>query len=244
MHSRILNFKIVLVICISLMAGCSDDNDNNSDKTAVQFSYSVLTSANGSGLDLLEELNSSVLPNLQKAGAQKYAIWSRPSEPNNDFEEIAEDKLVVMLRWKKVKTNRLSEELETMTGVSDVTTTLWELIVRGGEGPIETGTGFYIHRSNRSLSEDVDEVISLSEQAWITWEPFWKAKTVGVWRNLDEVDQSNGVTQLMRIAWYRDMEHWQETRQVGLEPNSLYLFIDRLALQLDDETWSANVQPH
>ncbi|MFC1579098.1 hypothetical protein ACFL3Y_01775 [Pseudomonadota bacterium] len=225
------------------MTGC-DDNNNSSDQTNAQFSYSVLTSVSGRGVDLLEELNSSVLPKLKKAGAEEYALWSRPAEPNNSFEQIAEDKLVVMLRWKKVKTTRLSEVLDAMTGVSNVTTTFWELIVRGGEGPIETGTGFYIHRSNRSLSEDVDEVIALSEQAWETWEPYWGAKTVGVWRNLDEVDESNGITQLMRIAWYRDMEHWMETREFWREPNSFEIFIERAALQLDDETWSADLQPN
>ena len=243
MYSRILNFKLVLLLCIGFIGGCSDsDNNDRSDQPALQFSYSVLTSDTGRGVDLLEELNRTVLPQLRSRGAREYAIWSRVSEPDNEFVEIAEDKLIVMLRWSKVNTTRLSERLWAMTGVSDVTTTLWELSVRGGEGPIETGAGFYIHRANRSLTEDVDEVLSLSEQAWVTWEPFWEAETVGVWRNLDEVDQANGITQLMRIAWYRDMEHWQETRQLGLEPESLYLFIDRLALQLDDENLSANLQ--
>jgi hypothetical protein len=243
LYSRVRNFKIVLVLCIGFMGGCSD-SDNRSVQTADQFSYSVLTSDNGKGLDLLEELNSSVLPNLKDAGAQEFAIWSRASDSGNDFEEIAEDKLVIMLRWKEVKTTRLADELGAMTGVSDVTTSLWEVSLRGGDGPIETGAGFYIHRFNRNLSEDVDQVLSLSEQAWLTWEPFWDAKTVGVWRDLDKVDESNGVTRLMRIAWYRDIEHWQATREFWREPDSLELFLERAALQLDDESWSANVQPH
>jgi hypothetical protein len=100
LYSRVPNFKIVLVLCIGFMGGCSD-SDNRSVQTADQFSYSVLTSDNGKGLDLLEELNSSVLPNLKDAGAQEFAIWSRASDSGNDFEEIAEDKLVVMLDGKR-----------------------------------------------------------------------------------------------------------------------------------------------
>ena len=240
MRSRVLNFIVLILFCIGLMGGCDGDN-NSSDKTANLFSYSVLTSADGHGLDLLEELNNSVLPILKKEGAKEYAIWGRASDSNNDFEDIAEDKLVVMLRWKKVKTMLLSDVLGEMTGVSNVTTSLWEAALRGGEGPIETGSGFYIHRFNRYLNEDVDEALSLSEQSWVTWEPYWGAETVGVWRELDQVDASNGVTRLMRIAWYRDMEHWQETRQFWLEPESFELFIKRATLELDDESWSADI---
>ena len=235
--------QAILIFSITAFsAGCDDDSDR-SDRTASQFSYSVLTSISGRGVDLLEELNSSVLPKLRKAGAQEYAIWSRASDSNNDFEQIAEDKLVVMLRWNKVKTVRLFEELEAMTGVSDVTTSLFELSLRGGDGSIETGTGFYIHRFERYLSEDVDEVLSLSEQAWVTWEPFWGGKVLGVWRDLEKVDESNGITRLMRIAWYRDYEHWQETREFWREPDSFELFLERLALRLDDESWSGSLQP-
>ena len=243
MYSRILNLKIVLVVCIGLMGGCSDSNDN-SDQTTNQFSYSVLTSVSGSGLDLLEELNSSVLPKLKKGGAQEYAIWSQASESNEVFEEIAEDKLVLMLRWKRVKTELLSNELEAMTGVSEVMTSLWEVSLRAGDGPLETGPGFYIHRFEKYLSADVDEVLSLSEQAWETWEPFWGGKVVGVWRDQDEVDESNGITRLMRITWYRDLEHWQETREAWLEPESFELLMERAALQLDGESWSADIQPN
>ena len=238
-----VGLKMMLLILVGLVGGCTDGDYDGPDQTGSMFSYSVLTSGSGSGLDLLEELNNSVLPELEKVGAQEYAIWSRVSESGNDFDEIAEDKLVVMLRWRKVLTRRLAEEFEAMTGVSDVTTTLWEVSLRAEEGPIETGTGFYIHRFETYLSADVDQVLSLSEQAWVTWEPFWDAKAVGVWRNLDEVDQSNGITQLMRIAWYRDMENWQETREFWLEPDSFLIFIERASLQLDQEGWSANLQP-
>jgi hypothetical protein len=239
---RLTMYFSSLLCSLLLLTACADGGNNNYEKSADQFSYSVLTSDNGRGLDLLEELNSPVLPKLREAGAQEYAIWSRASDSSNDFEEIAENKLVVMLRWEKINTTVLAEELGAMTNVSDVATSLWEVSLRGGEGPIETGPGFYIHRFNRYLSEDVDQVLSLSEQAWETWEPFWDAKALGVWRDLDEVDESNGVTRLMRIAWYRDMEHWQETREFILDPDSFERFIERVALQLDDESWSANLQ--
>jgi hypothetical protein len=241
MKFKMLSFAVVLVFSIGLM-GCSEDHDRL-DETAVQFSYSVLTSSNGKGLDLLAELNYSVLPKLKKEGAQEYAIWSKAPDSSSTFAEIADDKLVVMLRWKKIETTRLAEELESMTGVSNVMTSLWEASLRGGEGPLEVDSGFYIHRFNRYLNDDTNHVLSLNEQAWVTWEPFWEAKVLGVWRELNAVDESNGITRLVRIAWYRDMEHWQETREFWRDPDSFEIFVERAELQLDDDTWSAILQP-
>lgn len=233
----------ILTLIFLVLVGCSDSSDNRVNQVADQFSYSVLTSTTGNGLDLLDELSNSVLPELESEGAEEYAIWSRAPDPQNDFEEIAEDRLVVMLRWEDVKIQQLSDVLQGMSNVSEVSTTLWEVSLRGGEGPIQTGSGFYIHRFNRYLSEDVDEVLSLSEEAWVTWEPYWGAVVPGVWQELDPVDNVNGITRLMRIAWYRDMEHWMETRQFWKEPESFELFIERGALHLDDESWSADLAP-
>jgi hypothetical protein len=240
---RAMLVSFVIVGCTFLLQACSDGSDSRYE-AAVQFSYSVLTNESGRGLDLLEELNSSVLPELTRAGAQEYGIWSWVPESSNEFDEIAEDKLVVMLRWGRVDTSLLADEFGAMSGVSDVTTSLWEVILRGGEGPIETGPGFYIHRFDRYLSEDIDQVLSLTEQAWVTWEPFWGGEVIGVWRDLDEVDEANGITRLMRMTWYRDLEHWQETREFLLEPDSFELMFQREVLGLERDAWSANLQPH
>ena len=51
-------------------------------------------------------------------------------------------------------------------------------------------------------------------------------------RDLDEVDKSNGIARLMRIAWYRDKDHWLETRQAWLEPVSAELFARELYYNL------------
>ena len=114
--------QAILILSISAFsAGCDDDSDR-SDRTASQFSYSVLTSDSGRGTDLLEEFNTSAWPKLRKAGAQKYGVWSSVPGSSSQFEKIAEDELVVMLRWRQVKVARISEALEAITDVSDVTT--------------------------------------------------------------------------------------------------------------------------
>ena len=201
------------------------------------FSYSVITSSTGNGADLLDELRASTLPTLEVAGAVVYALWGRAAEQREDFSEIAEDQVVVMLSWARIDTDLLADELESVAGASSVETSLYEASLRGDE-PLSTGPGFYIHRFNRYGTEDVNEVLSLSEQAWVTWEPTFDAKAVGVWRDLQEED---GLTRLLRIAWYEDLEHWEETRDFERDLDSFVLFAQRAALQEDDEAWSAGL---
>jgi hypothetical protein len=202
------------------------------------FSYSVITSASGRGVDLLDDLGTSVLPALEDAGAQVYAIWGHAAESSDNFVEIAQDKVVVMLRWTSVDTQLLATELESLPGASHVETSLFEVSLRAVGNVVSTGPGFYIHRFNRYNGDDADKVLSLSEQAWATWEPTFEAEAVGVWRDLNE---SDGLTRFLRIAWYRDLAHWQETREFAQDPDSLAFFLQRLQLQVDDESWSASL---
>ena len=205
------------------------------------FSYSVITSSTGDGAGLLEELRTSTLPALEEAGAVVYALWGPAAEQDERFSEISEDKIVVMLSWAQVDAELLTTELEALAGASEVDTSLWEASLRGDE-PLPTGEGFYIHRFNRYQTEDVDQVLSLTERAWVTWEPFWEAKPIAVWRDLEE---EGGLAHLLRIAWYRDLQHWDDTRDAVREPDSALLFAQRRALEvveLDNRVgWSASL---
>jgi hypothetical protein len=244
-------FGFVCVLALGLM-GCSEtsgtggsggiagnggvggEGGNGGDggaagKSGTTFSYSVITSNTGEGADLLDELRASTLPTLEEAGAVVYALWGPATEQDERFSEISEDKIVVMLSWAQVDAELLTTELEALAGASEVDTSLWEASLRGGE-PLPTGEGFYIHRFNRYQTEDVDQVLSLSERAWVTWEPFWEAKAIAVWRDLEEED---GLAHLLRIAWYRDLQHWDDTRDGLREPDSAVLFLERRLLEVD-----------
>ncbi len=78
----------------------------------------------------------------------------------------------------------------------------------------------------------------MSEQAWVTWEPTFGTEVVGVWRDLEEKD---GLTLLLRIAWYSDRANWVETRDFARDPESFALFVQRIAIEVDDDGWSASL---
>ena len=186
---------------------------------------------------------NSTLPTLEEAGAVVYALWGPAAEQDEQFQfpEISEDKIVVMLSWVQVDTELLTMELEALAGASQVDTSLWEASLRGDE-PLPTGQGFYIHRYNRYQTEDVDQVLSLTERSWVTWEPYWEAKAIAVWRDLQEED---GLAHLLRIAWYPDLQHWIDTRDALQEPVSAALFAERRLLEVDELDnrvgWSASL---
>jgi hypothetical protein len=104
----------------------------------------VITSASGLGVDLLDDLRTSVLPALEDAGAQVYAIWGQAAESSDNFVEIAEDKVVVMLRWASIDTQLLATELESLPGASHVETSLFEVSLRAVGNVVSTGPLFDI----------------------------------------------------------------------------------------------------
>jgi hypothetical protein len=211
--------------------------DGGSSGDAATFSYSVITSSTGDGADLLEELRSSTLSTLEEAGAVVYALWGPAAEQDERFPEISEDKIVVMLSWAQVDTELLTMELEALANTSQVETSLWEASLRG-DVPLSTGPGFYIHRFELYRTEDVDKALSLSESAWTTYEPEFGVQVAGVWRNLEEED---GLTWTVRIAWYEDLAHWEESRDFSRDPESFAKFVERAALREDEEGWSAGL---
>ena len=243
---------LVLVLALAAM-GCSETSgtggtaggggtggtggDGGSGGDAATFSYSVITSSTGDAADLLEELRTSTLPTLEAGGAVVYALWGPAPQQDERFPEIAEDKVVVMLSWAQVDAEFLTMELEALVGANQVETSLWEASLRGAV-PLSTGSGFYIHSFELYRTEDVDEALSLSESAWTTFEPEFGVQVAGVWRKLEEED---GLTWTVRIAWYEDLAHWEESRDFSRDPESFAKFVERAALQEDQESWSAGL---
>ena len=55
---------------------------------------------------------------------------------------------------------------------------------------------------------NVNEVVSLSKEAWVTWEPHWGVNVIGLFREIGTTDFVN----LNRIVWYPSYDAWLETR--------------------------------
>ena len=74
------------------------------------------------------------------------------------------------------------------------------------------------------------EAARLSQEAWETWEPTFGTRITGLFR---ESPDSADVANLLRIAWYRSLEGWIESREFTRDPESLRRFVARGQLQLE-----------
>ena len=228
-------FGAMLVLVLGVV-GCSETSGGGVSFEEATLSYSVLTSRTGLGTDLVDELRDSTLPTLEAAGAVVYGLWAAAAEHDENFTEISDSRVVVMLAWAEVETELLAAEFGALADVSTVQTRLWEPSLRGDERP--PGPGFYVHRFEQYPTEDLDEALSLSESAWVTSEPTFENLVVGVWQ---ELEVNDGLVWTVRIAWYEDLNHWYDSRNFARDPESFLKFAQRALLQVDDEPWSASL---
>jgi hypothetical protein len=75
--------------------------------------------------------------------------------------------------------------------------------------------------------EDVENAFRLSREAWVTWEPHWGVKVVGLFR---EIGDTSEIVNLNRIAWYPSYDAWLATRNFLEDMESAVRFRERRTL--------------
>lgn len=195
------------------------------------FTYTTIA-FNGDAGSRLGLVTQRVVPVLSRDGGTPFALWTPVTMPKGaPFDGLTSQQVVLMAAWPggHVNTDRLNETLQSLEEVSAVRTDVLESIYLTDDLHIPTGQGFYVHREDFYRPRDVDEVVTLSREAWKTWEPAWNVRVVGLFRTRAT---SSEATRLLRIAWYRNFEHWTETRQAQKDPESARRFEARSKLEL------------
>lgn len=75
---------------------------------------------------------------------------------------------------------------------------------------LRTQPGVYVFRWFDVLNKDVDEIVSLSKEAWVTFEGGFDTEVQGLFA-LKDRDAERG--KMLLITWYRDLAVWQDSRQ-------------------------------
>ncbi len=243
LHPRLLSAAkaIVMLSFIGLAnAGEADDSRYAFTRTHIETSKA----------DVLEKIQSDVVPKVEQAGGLLYAIWTPPEElpdPKHpilvkaseirerpvEIPQMTDDQFIVMFAWPKdaIKSEALDAAISLVDGIEKATTRNFDPIFLENGLSIPTGHGYYTHREQRFSSEDIPKVIQLSNEAWRTWEPYWGADTIALFRARTDSKQRG---ELLRIAWYPTAERWVETRASKREPESRKRFQKRKQLQLPE----------
>ncbi len=231
---------IVMLPFIGLLANAEEPDDS-----LYAFTRTHVESNNA---DALEKIQSDVVPKMTQAGGLLYAIWTPPDElpdPKHPVlakaaerlkrpiavPQMADNQIVVMFAWPKdaVKTEALDAAINGLDGIEKITTRIFDPIYLEDGLRIPTGHGYYSHRENRYPTKDIPRVIELSREIWRTWEPYWGADTIALFRARNA---PKGQGQLLRIAWYPTATRWADTRNAIKEPESAKRFKERRGLLL------------
>lgn len=194
------------------------------------FSYSIIDLGKET-TDLTKTIKDESLAELVQQGAVVYATWLYADKPGDaPFNGLKKNQIGLMLAWPSDLANPLeavTQTLNSLDNLSIISNRLFQAMYLPAGLNVPTATGFYVHREEHYKSEDVSDAVRLSKEAWQTWEPFWKVKVIGLFRELSpEAEFEN----LNRIVWYPSYEAWLDTRNFTSEMQSASRFRERRLL--------------
>jgi hypothetical protein len=92
--------------------------------------------------------------------------------------------------------------------------------VRPTEHATRTKAGIYVFRWFDVYNRDVDEIVKLSDEAWISFEGDFDSEVQGLFA---ENDRSREQGKMLLLTWYRDLSVWETSRKPSPEAKERFL---------------------
>ena len=223
-------FSLLTVILLSLASSCfvaAADSPLTPVLQSHVFSY-TLVEMNSADAAALESAADEIVALATVSGAVDFARWTPADKPADaPFAGLTDNQIVIMLAWPSATTEPLddfNETLQNRDALRVVSSRLFEAIYLPEGLEVPTGAGFYVHREEKYSLENVSDAVRLSQEAWLTWEPHWGVKVIGLFRELAGPGDSDN---LNRIVWYPSHAAWLETRNFAQEMESAARFRQR-----------------
>ncbi|MEX2131543.1 MAG: hypothetical protein WD772_08645 [Pseudohongiellaceae bacterium] len=224
---------ILIVMLIGMGQGQLAAQTPTGDPLDFQFTYSIIDSS-AELTAVIAGIRDEVLTAMRLSGATPFALWTPVEKPDDaPFAGLNANQVILMLAWNRPATDlvpSLETVLRTVSGVSNVSTRVYTPLYLTDGLNVPTDTGFYVHRDEFYSADNVDEVFRLSREAWVTFEPAFGVKVVGLFREIPEQD---GIARLNRIFWYPDYAGWGNSRNFGIDPESQRRFQERRQYQVE-----------
>jgi hypothetical protein len=100
--------------------------------------------------------------------------------------------------------------------------------VRPVEHAMRTKEGIYVFRWFDVKNSDVDEIVQLSDEAWVPFEGGFDSEIQGLFA---ESDRSRKPGKMLLLTWYRNLGVWEASRRPSKEAKER--FLKRHALTLE-----------
>jgi len=92
--------------------------------------------------------------------------------------------------------------------------------VRPVEHTMRTKDGLYVFRWFDVNNRDVNEIVKLSDEAWIPFEEGFDSEIQGLFA---EGDRSHEQGKMLLLTWYRDLSVWEASRRPSKEAKERFL---------------------
>ena len=92
--------------------------------------------------------------------------------------------------------------------------------VRPTEHTARTRAGLYVFRWFDVLNKDVDEIASLSQAAWVTFEGDFDTQVQGLFA---QPDRNAEAGKMLLLTWYKNLTVWQDSRAPSDEARQLFI---------------------
>lgn len=133
--------------------------------------------------------------------------------------------------------DRLMGELAGLQGVRDARRDRLEATARPAPADRPQAGGVYVHRWFVIDTPSLDEVVSLSTEAWRGFERDFDARIFGLLKAAQTPeDQARGLTRLLLLTRYGDHSVWEASREPAEEAKAAFARRHQLAR----ETWAAS----
>ncbi len=100
--------------------------------------------------------------------------------------------------------------------------------VRPTEHTTRTKGGIYVFRWFDVYNRDVEEIVKLSDEAWVTFEGGFDSEVQGLFA---ERDRSHERGKMLLLTWYRDLSVWEASRRPPEEARERFLKRHNLTIE-------------
>jgi hypothetical protein len=199
------------------------------------FTYSIITGVDNHWWKMAQVFKDAAEQGDLVEGGRHFALWS----PHFG---LAMNDLVLMLVWPDSAasdpTGIVDTSLSRLKTVSTVNTRAFEPTIRPtGDAPL-VKKGLYIHRWMEMKTENFEEAIALSGEAWVSFEKQFDTRPMGLFREKEETD---GMRYLLLVTWYRDFAAWETSRNMKKTPEALKRFIRRHEMTRKNFAYAMNL---
>jgi hypothetical protein len=182
------------------------------------------TNSNGI-LTMVKTINTRILPEAGRSGYSLYGIFF-------GLFGLASNELYLMAMRE--------EDSSSQNGITPLTKLIPEHdfilresyqlspTVRPIEHTTRTKDGIYVFRWFNIFNRDVDEIVKLSDEAWVPFEGGFESEVQGLF---SERDRSQERGWMLLLTWYRNLSVWEASRRPPEEARERFLRRHKLTIE-------------